>query len=60
MKKIDIYKIRELFAKINSDYKDDVGFLKGGSLVCRASKIEDSIKKGIIICNEYINKMEPL
>ena len=42
MKKIDIYKIRSLFQKIDSDYKNDVG------IKCRATKINDSIHDHII------------
>lgn len=60
MKKIEIYEIRALFQKINHDYTNDIGKQDGGSAICRATLIQDSINKGIEICNNCINKMEPL
>lgn len=60
MKKIDIYEIRTLFAAILSDYRNDVGKHPDGSPICRATKIQNSVQKGLKICNKYINKMKPL
>jgi hypothetical protein len=60
MKKIDIYKIRTLFEKILNDYTNDVAKYSDGSPHCRATKIHESVQKGIEICESYINKMEPL
>ncbi|KKN59953.1 hypothetical protein LCGC14_0537030 [marine sediment metagenome] len=60
MKKEDIYEIRKLFQKIAHDYTNDVGKQADGSAICRATLIEDSIERGVEICNNSINKMEPL
>jgi len=60
MKKVDIYEIRSLFGRILSDYRNDVGKNSDGSPICRATKINNSVKRGLEICNNYIDKMEPL
>lgn len=60
MKKEDIYEIRMLFAKILNDYQNDTGKNPDGSPICRATRIGNSVEKGIEICNNYINKMQPL
>ena len=60
MKKNDIYELRTLFWKIDSDFKNDVGMHEDGSVICRATLIQDSVKKGLKICNDYIEKMKPI
>jgi hypothetical protein len=53
MKKEDVYKLRSLFEKIEGDFANDRSD-------DRATKIFDSVKKGVELCNTYINKMKPL
>ena len=59
MKKSDIFKIRTLFQNILNDYRNDVGKNEDGSPICRATRIENSVDKGVEICNSYINKTKP-
>jgi len=54
MKKEQVYELRSLFNEIFTDYKNDVGQL------CRFTKIEKSVKRGIEICNDDLMKKEPL
>lgn len=60
MRKEQIYELRALFEKIFSDYKNDVGVNPDGSPICRFTKIEKSVKKGVEICNNDIMKKAPL
>jgi len=62
MRKEQVYELRTLFQRILSDYRDDVGgFLKEGNKhSCRATKIQNSVKRGVEICNSDIMKKEPL
>lgn len=53
MRKTDVYKIRALFEKIEIDYSNDRSSE-------RADKIYKTIKNGVNLCNQYINKMKPL
>ena len=51
--------IRQLFEKILSDFRNDTGKCKDGSPICRATRIQESVQKGIDICNKYLDKMQP-
>lgn len=53
MKKKDIYKIRSLFEKLERDYSND-------RASDRADKVHKTIKEGVALCNDYINKMKPI
>lgn len=59
MKKADMAIIRQLFEKILSDFRNDTGKCKDGSPICRATRIQESVQKGIDICNKYLDKMQP-
>lgn len=54
MKKKDIIEIRHLFQEILTDFKSDTG----NSVYNRAERINNSVEKGIVICNKYINKVK--
>lgn len=60
MRKKEIYELRTLFERILSDYRNDVGKHPDGSPICRATGIQESVKKGIEICNNDIMKKQPL
>jgi hypothetical protein len=60
MTKLEIYELRTILETIWADYHNDVGKYSDGSPICRATRIDSSIKKGINICNKSINSMQPL
>lgn len=57
-----MYRIRALFEKISSDFRQDVNGLKNVGVTnnMRADNIMGNIEEGIQICNSYLYKMKPL
>lgn len=60
MKKRDMYKVKHLFNKILTDFRNDGHWARNEEAPCRAILIRDSVEKGIEICDKYVMKLEPL